>query len=39
MQKIYSKTEIIEIAHKNINEILSNNKEPLLLSSLVRKIK
>lgn len=38
MQKIYSQTEIIEIAHKNINEILSDNKEPLLLNLLVEKL-
>ena len=38
MQKIYSKSEIIEIAHKNINEILTNNREPLLLNKLVDKL-
>jgi len=36
--QIYSKTEIIEIAHKNINKILSDNKEPLLLNLLVEKL-
>ena len=38
MQKIYSKSEIVTIAQQNINEILSNNKEPLLLNILVDKL-